>query len=102
VPLIATEHLAIVKPAACAAEHALSVNMAGEAPMPSKHDEWPYAEITPTLAEILSLLREGFRAKAIARRRGVAITTVRTQIAALESLVGCHSYGRTSRVVGEQ
>ena len=59
--------------------------------MPLEHNENEYAQITLALAQVLSMVRDGLRITAIARRRGVATTTVRTQIGHLEALTGCTS-----------
>jgi DNA-binding NarL/FixJ family response regulator len=59
--------------------------------MPGHEPHPAYDEITQTLALTLSYIRDGYRIAAIANQRGVAPSTIRTQVAKLEEMTDCHS-----------
>ncbi len=51
-------------------------------------DEQP---LSPRQRQVLTLLADGFRPGAIARRLGISLPTVRNHVAAVLHRLGCHS-----------
>jgi DNA-binding NarL/FixJ family response regulator len=58
-------------------------------------------ELTPAEREVLSSLLAGVRVKVLAAARGVALSTIRTQVAALRAKLGVHRVNDVTRLVAE-